>query len=255
MNERGDPPVKATTTSGRVLDALSKLGDANLTEVETEVGLSKSSVHNHLETLRQLGFVVKEDQRYRRSLRFFELGCSVRSGVPFYRVGKREVDRLARISGLAAGLTVFERGRGVCIYERTGQNVETPPVAEGRTVPLYCTAPGKAMLAQLPADDRRDAVDAASLDRHTDQTITSAAALREELDTAETRGLLSDREEWQTDLRGLAAGVVDPESGRVGSIFVLSPSESMSGKRFQQDVPGLIISSANQIRKALRESP
>lgn len=127
-------------------------------------------------------------------------------------------------------------------------------MTEGQTVPLYCTAPGKAMLAQLPADDRRDAVDATSLDRHTDQTITSAAALRKELDTAETRGLLSDREEWQTDLRGLAAGVVDPEDGRVGSIFVLSSSESMSGKRFQQDVPGLIISSANQIRKALRES-
>lgn len=254
MRENGDPPVKATTTSARVLYALMELGEANLTTVKNEVGLSKSSVHNHLETLRHLGFVVKEHRKYRSSLRFFEIGSSVRSGFSLYRVGRREVDRLAQTSGLAAGLTVIERDAGICLYESTGQKVEIPPVAEGETVPLHCTAPGKAMLANLPDDELESVLDAQDMEPFTEHTITDLPRLREELETAQTRRLTSDREEWRTDLRGLAAGITDPEGPTFGAIYVLSPPESMSGKRFQQDIPGLIISSANKIRKDLRNT-
>lgn len=254
MDENNKPPVKATTTSTRILEALIDLGEGSLTNIKNEVDLSKSSVHNHLETLEYLGFVVKENQRYRPSLRFLEIGSSVRSRSPFYEPGREEVDRLAQTSGLAAGLVALERDQGICLYSRVGQKVQKTHVEGGETVPLHCTASGKAILAELPEEKRTSILESRGLEPFTEQTITSRSELADQIRTVQTRELASNREEWRTDLRGLASGITDPDTGSIGAIYVLSPSESMSGKRFQQDVPGLVISSANRIRKVLQTS-
>ena len=248
------PPVKATTTSTRILETLVALGEGNLTTIKNEVGLSKSSVHNHLETLVYLGFVVKDDQTYRPSLRFLEIGSSVRGRFPFYDAGRGEVDRLTYTTGLAAGLAVLERNRGICLYSRIGQKVEEAPVEDGEIVPIHCTASGKAMLAELSGAALDAVLDAHDFDPFTEQSLTNRSKLDEEIEVIRTRGIASNREEWQAGLRGLASGFTDPDTGFVGAIYVQSPSESMSGKRFQQDIPGLVVSSANQIQKALRTS-
>jgi DNA-binding IclR family transcriptional regulator len=251
MHDRGDTPVKATTTSVEILEALLELGSASLTEVTNAVALSKSSVHNHLKTLEHLGLVVRDDAAYRASLRFLEIGAAVRDRAPLYRFGRREVDRLARASGLAAGLVAFERDRAVCLYTETGQRIDQAPIQTGDVVPLHASAPGKAILATLPDDELDRVLPRLDLEATTDGTTTDEAALRTELETVRTRGLASDREEWQSNVRALAAGIARTDELTAGSIFVLSDAESMSGKQFQQDVPGLLISSANQLRQEL----
>lgn len=251
MNDDYKPPIKATTTSTRILDTLLDLQEANVTVVARETGLSKSSVHNHLETLEYLGFVVKEDQQYRISLRFLQIGHRVREQYTIARGGKQEVERMVGASGLVAGLVVLEREQGICLYNVSGQKVESTPVNEGDTMPLHCTAPGKAILAALP-EDRLDAIlSTQELVEFTDHTLTSRSELIDDLETVRTRRLAVDREEWQTDLRGIATSISGPTGDVFGAVYVLSPMESMSGKRFQQDIPGLVLSSANQIRKDL----
>jgi len=85
----------------------------------------------------------------------------------------------------------------------------------------------------------------------TETTITDEGALRNEMETVRTRGVATDREEWCEDQRGLAAGIGDANGRAVGSVYVLIDAESMSGKQVQQDIPGLLISSANQIRQSI----
>lgn len=251
MDEDYRPPVKATTTSSRILDTVMDLEEANVTVVAEATGLSKSSVHNHLETLEHLGYVVKEDRQYRISLRFLQVGHRAREQYPIFEVGRHVVERLAGASGLIAGLVVLERDDGICLYNVRGQKVERTPVEEGDTMPIHCTAPGKAILAALPEARVDELLDSKSLPAFTEQTHTTRSALVDDLETARSRGLAVDREEWQTDLRGIASSISGPDGTVSGAVYVLSPTESMSGKRFQQDIPGLVISSANQIRKDL----
>lgn len=251
MDDDYRPPVKATTTSSRILDTLMHLEEATVTVVAEETGLSKSSAHNHLETLEHLGYVVKEGRDYRISLRFLEIGHRTRKQYPIFEPGKREVDRLASASGLVAGLMVLERDDGICLYNVSGQKVDSAPVAAGDVMPLHCTAPGKAILASLPQERLDELLDSKALSAFTEQTLTTRQTVVQDLETAQSRGLAVDREEWQTDLRGIASIINGPDGTVSGAVYVLSPTESMSGKRFQQDIPGLVISSANQIRKVL----
>lgn len=251
MTTGGGPQVKATATSTYILEALIELDGATGTAVAEEVGLSKSSVHNHLETLTHLGFVVKEDRKYRASLRFLQIGAYVRQQFPLFRTGTTEVKRLVRASGLVAGLAILERDQCICIHNSVGQKVDKSPIDEGETVPLHCTAPGKAVLAELPREDAEALLDGRALDSFTEQTITDRSELIEEIETIQSRELAVDREEWETGLRGIAAGINGRNDELLGALYVMSPADSMLGKRFQQDIPGLVISSANQINKNL----
>lgn len=253
MNDGAETPVKATRTSVCLLERLLELGEAPLTEIANEVDLSKSSVHNHLQTLEQLGFVVKTDMTYRVSLRCCEIGAEARRAVPFYAAGQREVERLSKASGLAGGVAVYERNRAVCLHSTTGPHLETPPVEGGDRLPLHASAPGKAILGALEKSALDSALDEVAFEQLTPETITTDGELRTQLDRVRTRGVATDREEWRPGLCGLAAGFAAADDSVVGSIFVLSADGEMSGKQFQQDVPGLLVSAANHLRQEMAD--
>jgi len=248
MTTGDSPPVKATTTSSRVVDTLLELEGATITELDEQMDLSRSSIHNHLETLEHLGFIVREDWTYRVSHRFSEIGVQARRGTALYRHGVPEARRLADVSGLVSAVVVFERGRATSSHVSTGKNVNETILEVGDVLPLHSTAPGKAILSEL--DDAR--VEELEQPALTDDTLTSTEALREELATIRSRGIAFDREEWQSGIRGIATVINGPGDELLGAVTVMSTSDWMSGKRFQQDIPGLVVSSGNTIEEKIR---
>ncbi len=254
MNDGSDLPVTATQTSTQILETLIKLEGAGLTTVAETLGRSKSSVHNHLETLTGLGFVVKDDYEYRVSLRFLQIGSYARSQYPMYRAGVGEVVQLSTAAGCSAGLAVLENGELICLHHRLGPDTETPVVSAGDRLPLHCTAPGKAILAAVSESKREELLAGYTFDAGTDQSQSSRAELDAELRTVTSRGIAVDREEWHPERRGMAAAVADPAGDIQGAIYLLTDPATLSGKRFQQDLPGLVISAVTQIQNSLRES-
>jgi DNA-binding IclR family transcriptional regulator len=249
MANRDGPPVKATATSARIIEAIIEADGATLTELSEYVDLSKGSIHNHVDTLERLGFLVKDGWTYHVSLRFLTVGTLARQRHPVYQHGRSETKSLARATELAANLTVMEQNRGVCLGSSLGTRVDEPFLEAGETFPLHCTAPGKAMLSALDTDTAREIVGETGQPAMTENTLTDWDDLAEELDRIRNRGLAVDQCEWRPDVRGIAAPITDRDGSLLGTICVLSSSESMSGKRFQQDIPGLVISSANKVYK------
>lgn len=252
MVDREDTPVKATATSVRVIEALFELDGATITELDAHLTLSKSTIHNHLGTLVQLGFVVRDDWTYRVSLRFLRIGGIARNRHPLYQVSKSEVRQLATASGLVASLVVVERRTGICLHTETGKKADNRLTDVGETLSLHCTAPGKAILASMESEEIDAIIDRHGLPKYTENTLTSRESLDKALRDVRSRGIAFDREEWTEDIRGVGAAVEDSTGNLLGAISVMSPINTMSGKRFQQDIPGLVISSANRIRKRLR---
>lgn len=254
MVDRSDLPVTATQTSTRIIETLIELDGAGVTDIANALDRSKSSVHNHLNTLTGLGFVVKDDYEYRVSLRFLQIGSYARSQYPIYMAGESEVAQLSAASGCSTGIAVLEGDSVVCLHHRLAPDTETPRVTAGDRLPLHCTAAGKVILATL-SEARRDELFADyTFDAGIEQSHSTRSELEAELQTIQARGLAVDREEWYPDQRGIAAAVNGVDGEVQGAIYLLTDTESLSGKRFQQDLPGLVISSANQIRNTLRNS-
>lgn len=246
-----DIPVKATSTSADVIETLLELEGATVTELTDHLPLSKSSVHNHLRTLAELGYVVREGWSYHVSLKFLEVGATVRRRYRIYRAGVEEARALAS-AGFDASLVVLQDGTAVCI--ETAPGGEDPPVvATGDRLPLHCTAGGKAMLAAMDRDAADAVLRGGPLPGHTENTLTDRSELFHHLDEIETRGLALEREEWRSGVRGIGSAVTDSDNALLGALCVTGSVDRLSGKTLQQDASGLVLSSANRIRRRIRQ--
>lgn len=244
-------PVGATHTTARIVEALSAVEDAGVTELADELDLSKASVHNHLVTLERLGVVLSEDGRYRLGLRFLDLGLTVRDRMDVYAVAREEVADLADATGESTCLVVPERGEAVhAAVHDPGRNDRR--VRPGTRLPLHATAPGKLILAHRSADEVDEYVETHGLDRRTDRTITAAPDLRDELRSITDQGLAYDRGEAFEGMRGVAAPIARGDRG-TAALAVLGPAERLSGKRLEEDLPGLVLSAAKRVELGLAD--
>jgi DNA-binding IclR family transcriptional regulator len=245
-----DYPVGATHTTARIVHALVPVTDAGVTELADEVGVSKATVHNHLATLEALGIVRAENGRYRLGLKLLDLGMAVRDGMEIPTVARPEVTALSESSGESAAVLVRETREAVYADVRDADRNDRR-VRLGSRVPLHATAGGKALLA-YESPDAVDAYCEAGLSRHTGRTVTDPADLRAELRSVADRGIAYDRGEYFEGMRGVAAPI-RADDGVVAAVEVLGPGERLSGKRLEEDLPGLVLSAAKSVELELAE--
>jgi DNA-binding IclR family transcriptional regulator len=235
-------PVQATATTLRVVEALLDRGEAGVTELARELDLSKGAVHNHLQTLQRLEYVVREGRRYRVGSRFLDLASRARETMPVYQAARAEVARLARSSGEVAALVVEEHDTATYVLVAGDEGGETA-IREGARRPLPADAAGRAILAHRPEDEIRTLLAEAEWAGDTrDET-----ALLDDLRTVREQSVAFDREEQADGTRSVAAPLTTDDGQSVGAVSVTGPANRMSGKRLEEDVTGLVVSSANSI--------
>jgi DNA-binding IclR family transcriptional regulator len=217
--------VEAVKTSGRVVDVLADRGPSGVTELATALEMPKSTVHVHLSTLVDQGFVLKEGSTYRLSLRFLDIGGQARSQTIFDQA-KDEVDAVAADLDELVNLMVEENGLGVYLYSVRGNEAVDLDTTPGRHVHLNTTALGKAILAHMDEHRVHEILDRRGLPARTDRTITDRDELFEQLATIRERGYAYDDEE---NLRGVScvAMPIVVEHGVLGALSVSAPVSRM----------------------------
>jgi DNA-binding IclR family transcriptional regulator len=98
----------------------------------------------------------------------------------------------------------------------------------GLSFPLHSTANGKAVLAEL-APDELERMLPARLKRYTKHTLTTRAALLEELATIRETGVAFDREEHTIGISAGGIAVRDP-SGEFAALTVPMPTQRFVGR-------------------------
>lgn len=247
MSESWPKPIQATETSFRVLEALKQLDGCTVTELARELDLPKSTVHNHLCTLVENEYAVREEDTYRVGLRLLELGEYTRNRMTVYEVAKPEVIALADETGEQANLAVEEHGRGVYLCRDEGEDAVQTDAYAGMRSHLHCTALGKAILAYRPREEVDAILDRHGMPERTSATITDRETLYDELDAIRERGIAFDREERLDGLQCVAAPITNDDDRAIGAISVSGPTSRMQGKRFESDIPALLSDAANVI--------
>jgi DNA-binding IclR family transcriptional regulator len=242
-------PVGAAATTIRVVETLAANGEMGVTELATELDLSKSAAHKHLTTLERLEYVTGENGRYRLGLGFLSIGLAARDRLSLYRTGVTAVDDLAGTTGEITNLMVPEHGYGVYAYQATAGRQSRDWLRVGERVHMHASAGGKAILAHV-SEERVEAI----IDRHglpalTEKTRTDREQLRGELASIRDRGLAFDRGESHPDWQCVAAPML-VRGSPVGAITVSGPARRMSGKTLEEDIAGLVVSASNAIEVA-----
>lgn len=232
----------------RIVNMLKRLDTAGVTELANHLDMSKSTIHDHLATLKEHDYVTKhEDGTYGIGLGFFEMGEYARKRRKIYEIARPEVKALAEETGELANLLVEEHGRGVYLYRARGEKAVTLDTHTGKRRYLHNTALGKAILAHLPEERVHEILNMHGLPAATENTITDRDRLFKELETIRDRGVAYCGQERVEGLQCVAAPVLSNGNRVLGAISVAAPTTRMKGQRFEEEIPELVLQAANVI--------
>jgi DNA-binding IclR family transcriptional regulator len=197
-----------------------------LSELALAVGLPKSTVHRLVGALEHEDFVHTADARIRLGRGLARLGAATRGAL------RQELHvyllRLAQDLDETVDLSVLD-GSTIRFIDQVPSTRRLRAVsAVGTSFPLHCTAPGKALLAAMPADQAA-AILPARLAAFTPATITTKRDLWAELETVRATGVAYDREEHTEGIAAVGA-VVRDAYGVAAAISVPVPSQRFAGR-------------------------
>jgi IclR family acetate operon transcriptional repressor len=251
MTTEANHPVRTTEKSVALIKRLRELNGARILDLEGYQGMTKGTVHNHLSTLREHGFVVKDGEEYRLSLWFLTLGGHTRNRNSLYQSGRSKVNQLADDTGMLVNLLTEEAGKGVYLYQAQGDYAVDLDTHVGYRIHLHNTGVGKAILAFLPHDRVDEIVERWGLPRTTENTITEQSALRDELERTRNRGYAIDHEERTEGLACIAAPI-RLNNEVLGAISISAPTQRLGDEEFDEEIIREVESTANELSLALK---
>jgi IclR family acetate operon transcriptional repressor len=230
-------PVKATKTTFAIVERLIALDGAGVSKLADELDRPKTTIHDHLTTLDQLGYIRREGEEYKAGTKFLRIGEKARENIEIYQTAKPELEKLAREVGKHASLMIEENGMGVYLLNAEIPDTVNIVAPEGTPTKLHTTAPGKAILAHLPEPKTHDIIEENGLTAETTNTITDEETLLEELEQIRNQEYAVDQEEGLKGMQGVAAPVFRRNANvPAGAISIYGPTRSTDIDDFEEEL-------------------
>jgi len=243
--------TQAVDRAARLLtEVVHSPGSVTFTELAAATGLAKSTTSRLLLALERNGLVRRDDAgKFRPGEMFVRFAWQGGAEAGLTEVAQAYLDRLGRATGETVNLGV---GRGDKV-EQIAQVDSVYLIGAtnwlGRSVPLHCSAIGKVLLAfgaaKLPPG---------RLERRTEHTITSRAALEDELGTVRQRGYAVIDGELEPGLVAVAAPVYRDGGAVVAALSVSGPGTRLTEQRVA-DVAAQTVAQAGALSAVLGHRP
>lgn len=240
-------PVKTVENAFDIVTTLRQQGEMSVTDLATELGMAKSTVHRHLETLVDGGWVARTEHSYRVGLRFLDVGIATRNADPVYQYTRDRIDELSEQTGEKVWCVVEQNGQGVHLYGALGKNSVQTYARVGQRTYLHQHAAGKAILAHRPREEVEAIVERHGLPPITDETITDPAVLFEELERIRERGYSTNLEESVAGLHAVGTAITDQDGYALGSISVSGPATRLTVDVLETQIAETLLEVVNEI--------
>jgi DNA-binding IclR family transcriptional regulator len=232
MKPRSTENTLATTRiSLEMLEHVVQREGATLDDLAAATDLAKSTVHNHVSTLLEFGYLVREDRTYYPGLKLYHFGDFARKRSDLYPIAQTVVTDLAEQTGLEVDFTIEENGRIVSLYDQW-RSADIPSyLVDYRIFHVHCNASGKAILAEYPEPRVREILDRWGMERVTEETITDVEAFLAELERVRQRGYAINMNESMAGMWAISKVVTRSDGGVAGSLNVAGPAYVHSEQR------------------------
>lgn len=208
---------------------------ATLREITDELGLPGASMLRIARTLVKLGYLSREPN----SKRFFLTNSFLLLGQP--RAASRGLTECAieamrsirQATGETTQLCCLIDAENVILEQLLSVHPFKYSADLGARCPCYSCAPGKAVVAFLPDDEREKLVQRLQFKRFTENTITTKTRFRQELELIRQRGYSIDRAEGMAGIHCVAAPILDRHGVSVGAITIAGPSSRIPEDEFE----------------------
>ena len=205
--------------------------ELGVTELAAKVGVHKSTASRLAATLAGRGFLERPpgSDAFRLGPELGRLGLLALGERDLVSLARPGMERLAGETGETVNLAILDRDEAVNVAQVEGRHIVGVGLWTGRRTALHCTANGKTLLAFS-----RDDLPRGHLEAFTARTITSRAALRDEIAKVRRAGWASAVGELEEELHAVASPVVDKTGRCQAALSVAGPSYRMPVERLPE---------------------
>ncbi|MFT4145063.1 MAG: IclR family transcriptional regulator [Mobilitalea sp.] len=252
----GKNPVQSAERIFGVLETLAQTGPIGLIELSVKLGLHKSTAHRLLLSLICMGYATQEPDtgKYKLTFKIVELSERVLSKVDIVSMVHPVLADLANHARETVHF-VQRRGTEVLYLDKVAplypqESAISMASQVGLTRPLYCSAVGKAILAELKQEEIEYIWEHSHIEKKTEYTITTLSQLQEELEEVRKNGFALDNEENELGVRCIAV-CVKSHNGQPNNAFSISaPAVRMTADRIAALSKDILLTK-NEIKKVL----
>ena len=240
--------VKSYQTMRTVLRLVESNPGITLSEIADSLDVSKSTVHRHLATLSQHGFVTKRDGGYQLGLGLLDLGEKARQQRSICEIAKPKLEEIARETGENIWLSVEEDGDIVYLYRVSGKHHIATYASVGHRTKPHLLAAGKVILAHMDQQRADEIIADLDMSSRTNQSVTDEAELRRQIEQARERGVAYNYQEAADDIHAIAAPIFRPEGGVYGAISLFGPANRLTKQKLKTEYKELALQVAEEIK-------
>ena len=235
------------------LDVLEQFfGDVDelgVTELSKRLKLHKNNVFRLLATLEARGYIEqnRSTENYRLGIKCLHLGRRYIHHMGLVRQARPILADIAKKCRESAFVAIARRDGVVPLEAAEPEDRAvriTSPI--GQTLPLHCTAIGKAHLAFDPEEQLRSMLPE-QLSRYTSHTIVDRSALLEQLHSVVREGYSVDSGEFLEDVASVAVPIRDYTRSVVGSLAVAGPSYRLPDERISNELAPLVLEAGREL--------
>jgi IclR family transcriptional regulator, KDG regulon repressor len=200
--------------------------------------LPVSTVHRFLANLVATGFLNRDSEgTHCLGIACFSIGQAAAGQLDIRRLSLPYLQELNQQTRETIHLTVRHGLSAVYVEKLDSPEPLRIYSRIGASVPLYCTAVGKVLLAHMPADEQERVLPQLDLKRHTTNSVGNLQQLKTELYRVRKNGYASDLEEHELHIRCLAAPIWDHTGSVQSSLSITAPAFRMPVTRLRQLAP------------------
>ena len=225
--------VQALERGLNLLGIIAEADGLSLTSIAQRAGVSPSTAHRILHTLKLGGFVQYDEARggYLIGVQAFRIGSAFLRNRKLVDVGRRAMRALMAASNETVSMGIEIDGHVVFVAQMESHQAIRAFHRPGGRGPLHASSLGKAMLASLSDEEVAQRLHPAGLPRFTARTFTDPDALLAELAAVRRRGWAIDDEEHAEGLRCVGAAIHNEHGAVIGAISVSGPTVRLTDER------------------------
>jgi DNA-binding IclR family transcriptional regulator len=222
--------------AARIVDSIARR-PAGISKLSEEFGVHRSTMFREVQSLEEVGYLRKrKNGEYVLGLHLIALAHQASDSLDLAEIAHDRLVKLHRTVGNTIHLAALvdhsivyvdkvEDTSGVRMYSRIGSPVRP-----------YCSGVGKAILAELPADDRDRVLNGVVWHKFTDKTLTSRIELDAELAKIAARGWAVDDGEFEDFVNCIAVPIYGPD-GVVGALSITAIRMAADLKALKAHLP------------------
>lgn len=223
-------PIQVSERIFHTIEILALSGPMGLLELSAALGLNKSTVHRILNSLICMDYVKQdaETSKYSLSFKFCRISNQILAQNNILALARPFIKELAEQTGETVHLVQIDGIHAVYIdkVEASHNSVRLVSMV-GKTIPLYCSGVGKALLADMSDEAVAAVWERSNIEKFTEHTITDFAGLQAVLGQIRRQGYALDNEEIELGVRCIAVSLRNFKDKPAYAISISAPKDRM----------------------------